>query len=225
MRLRAGLELFAAGEPAGVAEIVLAIEGSERRFLDDPWGAREAQEAVRALRPSGNEFGAAITATGADRDAARARLRDWAQAQVPDLAIPAAPPDAVGEFVGGLELRSCKHGDLFLRWTADGELVSGLAPIHAAKLDSEGFRELVDDLARLEGVAIHGTVVCDYLRVRTNTKSGAEVHHKLAPAAAPESMAAWLKRMAALIEKTGDEAVSRLLSDRLPQFVLPAHDK
>lgn len=218
-RVRVALALLARDDPRGVAEIVVAIEGQDRRFLDDPWGAREAQECVRALRDLDVDASAAVGAPSPERDAARERLRAWARGRLPDAALPDALPPTDADFDGGLEIRSCRNGDVFFRWTNSGRVAFGLSPLREATLDGDAIAALRDALAKTPGVAVHGTVICDFLRVRATAADGVAIHHKVAPGTLPDSLAEWLKQTAALLEKTDGESTARLLVDRLPQFV------
>lgn len=224
-RVRVALALLGQNDPRGVTEIVVAIEGQDRRFLDDPWGAREAQECVRALRELDIDASAAVGVPSPERDAARKRLRAWARERLPDVVLPDAPPPTDADFDGGLEIRSCRNGDVFFRWTNSGRVAFGLSPLREAKLDADGIAALREALAKSPGVAVHGTVICDFLRVRATAADGVDIHHKVAPGALPDSLAEWLKRTAALLEKTEGESTSRLLVDRLPQFVRERGDK
>ncbi|MCC6783519.1 MAG: hypothetical protein IT457_11820 [Planctomycetes bacterium] len=224
-RLRVALALFAHGDARGVGEFVAAVEGQDRVFLDDPFGAREAQELVRALRELGHDARAAVGEPGDARDAARAALRAWAREKHGDVVFDDTAARDAADFVGGLEIRSCRNGDLFLRWTATGRIVVGLAPLHEVPIDAKDFAVLQDTLRACAGVAVHGNVVCDFVRVRATTADGVAIHHKAAPGSVPESLADWLKRTAADLERVGSATSSRLLADRLPQFLLRSGDK
>src|SRR5690606_20502820 len=60
-RLRVARMLLERGETAGVGEIAAAVRRADRRFVDDPWGEREALVALRELRRvRGEDLHAAI---------------------------------------------------------------------------------------------------------------------------------------------------------------------
>src|SRR5690606_22551831 len=70
-------------------------------------------------------------------------------------------------WTGGVEVRSCQHGDLFVRWNADGEVGFGLDLERRVRLESALFAPFARALAELPPAepAVHGTVVCDFVRV------------------------------------------------------------
>lgn len=219
-RLRVALALLEAGDRSGVPQIVQAVASAERIFLDDPWGVREANEALRALRTLGHDFTAMLSDDRQQRDAARTALLAWAGDEVRSIVLDQHDGEPLAAFDSGVEIRSCSHGDLFLRWTPDARIAIGLDPVVVVHLDRNAFQVLRDELVDEAGVAVHGAVICDYLRVRAVAKADTLVHHKAAPGSVPESLGAWLKRLAALIEKAEDGgSSSHLLSDRLGQFL------
>ncbi|MFO1053748.1 MAG: hypothetical protein U1F36_16150 [Planctomycetota bacterium] len=222
-RLRIALALVAHDDRSAVSQIVDALRGADRKFLDDPWGSRELQEVLRTLRDLGHDFGAAAGPAGPERDAAAKALVTWLGIPDADLSPLADPPEATA-CDSGIEVRSCRNGDLFLRFSADGTLCVGLSPVKVMRVDQKALTDLRAALVPEVGTAVHGAVICDYLRLRIVVKDDALAHHKCAPGAVPESLAAWLKRLAAVIEKTDAEAASCPLTDRLAQF-LPRANK
>lgn len=224
VRLRVALALLGMGDRRATTEIALAIVGVSRVFLDDPFGAREANEAIRALRDLGIDVQGLDAEDAAARAAARARVFDFlgVKQDALDAEIAAGSlrePQSMTAIDGGLELRSCVRGDLFLRWTADGRFFEGLGPIREFSIPTEDWAVVRRELAALAGTAVHGVVICDYLRLRAVAEDDTLAHHKCAPRAVPETLAAWLKRLLAILEKDGDGANSQPLADRLTQFV------
>ena len=218
-RVRAGIAraLLAAGDASGAARLVEAVAGVERRFLDDAWGAREALETVRALEAAGlGDFSAAIGKEPAERAAALDALREWARGKGAELPE-GDTADGGPTFTGGLEVRSCRHGDLHLRWTAEGIVRVGLDPTEDLELGDSAWPELLEQLAELRGSQVHGTVICDYVRLKA-VSDGHEVHHKVAPGAVPPALSEWLKRLATLFEESGSATLADGLRSRLAQF-------
>jgi HEAT repeat protein len=82
--------------------------------------------------------------------------------ELPDIAL-ARVQDIDAIF--GLELRSCRHGDLFLRWTADDELFVGTGRAARVALPEGTTSRLVagvaDRLERLEDERFWGVSGCD----------------------------------------------------------------
>ncbi|MGE0143679.1 MAG: HEAT repeat domain-containing protein [Planctomycetota bacterium] len=224
VRLRVALALFGMGDRRAATEIALAIAGSSRVFLDDPFGAREATEAIRGLRDLGVDVEGLDADDATARSAARARVFHVLGVKQDTLDVAASvgslrEPEGMAAVDGGLELRSCVRGDLFLRWTADGRFFEGLGPIREFSVPLEDWAAVRRELSELAGTAVHGVVICDYLRLRAAVKDDTLAHHKCAPRAVPETLAAWLKRLLAILEKDGDGANSQPLADRLTQFV------
>src|SRR5690606_37792589 len=94
----------------------------ERTFLGDPWDKRLGGEAHKALKAwlgadhplaEGGSFEAKAAALESLRAAAAAKSGQ-------DLRLPEPATDPEGPIRGGIELLSCKHGDVFVRWTDDG---------------------------------------------------------------------------------------------------------
>ncbi len=218
-RLRVALMLLEQHDDAGLAEIVAAFDRIDATFLDDSWGRREVMFAVRELqRIAKQDFGKALSDDQGDRTEARKALIAWAESLDPKLErLPA--PEAVPAASGGIEVRSCQNGDLYLRWTSDGTVVEGLAPTHTASIDPADLATLTSQLGPLAGRKVHGHVICDYLRVFVPKADGhEEVHHKVAPDALPEPLAEWLKAFGRALEKGGSVNLERELEARLSQF-------
>ena len=165
-----------------------------------------------------------MTGTGTDRDTARERFRAWVTERFDDPAALArsaerlARATTVAKARGGVDLRSCRNGDLFVCWTADGVVRTGLEPTGATKLSAEVWQRLTKDLAAEAGVAVHGRVVCDYARVLAHPGGDTDVHHKAAPGSLPTGLADWLGALAAALRDAGDNATADALDSRLPQF-------
>lgn len=217
-RLRVGLMLLENGDTAGVGEIVAAVRGADRAFVDDPWGGRDALWALRELkRITGKDFTAALGGEGDERKAALEGLADWARETRPGWEPEPRRAQTV-RAIGGVEIRSCRNGDMFVRWTDDGTVLVGLDPLRPVRADKEALARLLDGLPELAGVETHGTVICDYVRLVVPPPADggmAEVHHKAAPSALPGPVHEWLKALADALDETGEGA---RLRERLGQF-------
>lgn len=211
--------LFSNGENAG-AGILMGALCDERTFLGDPWGRRRCREALTALQTkiTGNlEF-------DADKDTREnieslSRIHSWfidrAHARVPE---PVPITDTGRAFVGGIEIASCRHGDLLLRWTADGFVWPGLAETRSVRLPPTTWQKLWQERTALQLDQQVGVVICDKLRLQLDEPA---VHAAVAPAALPKAAADWLKQLAAAIEEGGDRDLAEQLRTRLRQFTAP----
>lgn len=200
--------------PAIDQRLVAAL-GDERTFLGDPWGRRRAVEAFAALRElHGRDWGYRADASHADNRAALAAIAaDLGVAVPPQLGDPALP------FVGGLEVLSCRNGDLFLRWTADGRVLGGPTPDAMAMcwLDSAKWRKLSAAATDVNLPAQSGVVICDKLRIQLDPD---RPQAAVAPGSLPAAAADWLKQLAAAIEEAEEPALAGALRARLTQFVV-----
>jgi hypothetical protein len=201
------------------APYLIEALGDERTFLGDPWGRRRAQEAFTALRARlGDGCGYLLDAKYADNEAAIARLIDLAAAKFPKhdkLGPPAHLTDPAIPFAGGLVILSCRNGDLFVRWTADGQVHVGLEDEKTVALPAAAWKRLSDGAAALQIPAQSGVVICDNLRLVLGHDGG---DGKVAPGSLPPAVADWLKQLGAAIEEAGDRALATALHDRLQQF-------
>jgi hypothetical protein len=191
--------------------------GDERTFLGDPWGRRRAQEAIAALKAwLGKDCGYRADAPFADNHGAIEALTQLAAttSKLP-LAVPPHHTDADPAFAYGVEILSCKSGDLFVRWTADGRVLAGLEEGSPVALPETSWRALSDSAAGIQVQPQWGVVICDKLRISLREGSSQGV---AAPGALPPALADWLKQLAAKIEEAGDPTLASALSGRLQQF-------
>jgi hypothetical protein len=194
--------------------------GDERTFLGesfDPWGRRRAQEAFTALQGRlGDGCGYRVDAKFADNKAAIDKLLQLGRAKTGrEIAAPNLLADPAVAFVGGIEVLSCRNGDLFLRWTADGALYAGLEPDKPLALPAATWQRMSAAAAPLRLEPQAGVVICDRLRLRLGKDSG---DGAIAPGSLPAPVADWLKQLVAAIEEAGDHALATALHDRLQQF-------
>jgi len=215
VRVWIALTLVEEGDLRGLPELVEAL-GRDDKFLGDPWGLRGAMRALGALKKiAGKEFGYDITVSPQQNAAAIAAFRSLAKEKLGKRYRPAKPAlvDKT-PYSGGVEVRSCRNGDLFIRWTPDGTLVLGLEPLQRVKLQDASWQDLRAVLPA-GGDAVHGKVVCDYLRVMCENPG---IHWKCAPGALPEQLNTWLNRLAKALEKQQRDELARAITKRLGQF-------
>lgn len=225
----------------GDARELFSALGDARTFLGDPWGKRRASEAIAALkallgtdggyRVDDNAAGTSLPDAAKAGSLAGAEADRWAAAQRLAAAIAdkdgGGKPEARSEtdpklaFLGGVELLSCKNGDLFLRWTADGLVQGGASPDCPTSLQiaPAAWQPLLRSSTTATLPAQNGVVVCDKMRIQLRPDLAQAA---VAPASLPEPIAEWLKQMAAAIEESGQTPLADALRQRLGQFVMPA---
>ena len=221
-------------------ELFFAL-GDARTFLGDAWGKRRAAEAIATLKTLlGTDGGYRVddSAAGASLpDAAKAGSLAGAEADnavaLARLADAIAQRDGGGNpefarigdpkltFLGGIELLSCKNGDFFLRWTADGLVEGGATPDCPTSLQiaPAAWQPLLQIAATASLPPQNGVVVCDKVRIQLRPDLAQAA---VAPASLPEPIAEWLKQLAAAIEESGQLSLADALRQRLGQFVMPA---
>ncbi len=228
----AALVLPLAPEQEVLQALVDAL-GDGRTFLGDPWGNRRCTEALAALKQWAADTsleprplttkptqltwnpGAGIAGNRVTIDTVIevARRRTTAL-----LREPLELRDGDVPFDGGIEVFSCRNGDLFLRWTAAGDMVAGLTGEGRFQVAPEPWGAL---RARLEATGLGaevGTVVCDRMRLARN---GTRTQHAVAPRSLPAAEAQWLRDLADAVERAGAADTAAALRDRLSQFQAP----
>jgi hypothetical protein len=189
----------------------------ERSFLGDPWGPRQAGEAHKALKnwlgeahplASGGTFPDAATGIAALRTACEQKAGQQLQAPTPRA-------DGSAQLASGIELLSCKNGDQFVSWTADGHLHFGIDARPGPRLSGPTWERLSQQRTTLPLQQNLGVVICDSMRVRW---AAPDVHIKIAPGALPPAATDWLKQLAAAIEEAGEQPLAARLRTGLEQF-------
>jgi hypothetical protein len=167
----------------------------ERTFQGVDWGPQRALEAHAALRGAlGDEHPLAGGAAADDKLAAIAAVRDaiarkWGQ----QLAVPALRGDAATPFQGGIAVQSCRNGDLYLQWTADGQLFGGLEAAPLVALPASAWDALQRDRTALQLGASLGVLICDNLRLCWPEPA---TNALVAPESLPAPAADWLAQLA-----------------------------
>lgn len=224
-RVRVACTLAEAGHDRGFEELVRAAQRRDHEFMGDPWGGRDLELAAKALGE------VADTKFEWRRDAAELeRMRKWAATHtgraMPDVA-PVAEPVSITDpaTTGGFEIRSCRNGDLFVRWDAT-RIAFGLSEsTQVVTIPPQQRAVWADHRAALQEILgaemPRGRIVCDFLRIGA---AGVENRSKLAPGNAPAVLADWLNATAAFVEESeGPESVlAAQLATRTPQFAPPS---
>ena len=195
-----------------------------RSFFGNPWGRHRAGEAHRFLQEStGHKTPYQVRASYTENRAAIDQLiqlvRERTAASQPIPEVRELTDPEVG-FVGGIEILSCRNGDLFLRWTANGQIYSGLASTGPIQIPQDKWRQLMGAATGFELPNQSGVVICDKMRIVRPTADNSLVQSVVAPNALPTTVADWLKQLAAAIEETGNRELAVALRDRLGQFAI-----
>lgn len=208
--------LLAKGQTPPLQPLLDAL-ADERTFLGDPWGQRLAKDAHDALRRwLGDDHPKADGQAFADKHEALVQLTAAASKKSgQELHVPTRRADADIVFTGGIEVQSCKAGDLFVRWTEAGELHFGLPGGAAVTVDATAWQKLSEERATLQLDELHGVVVCDSMRIQWQTPP---VHSKIAPLSLPATVSAWLHDLAATVDTGSTTRLAADLRARLDQF-------
>lgn len=189
----------------------------ERTCLGMPFGQYRAKEAHQALKewlgdahplPKGESFDDAKKGIEALLTAARSKSGQT-------LHTPTFLTDPATPFAGGFEFLSCRHGDLFVQWTATGLLHFGIDAATKVQLPGPKWDELCKERTALALGENLGVVVCDNLRLRWGPP---DVHIKVAPSALPEPAANWLLHLAKAVEEADHPRLAEALRTGLEQF-------
>jgi hypothetical protein len=207
----------------GDARALFASLADERTFLGDPWGRRRSSEAIASLKALlSTDAGYRADATAKENEQALASLADAIAARDsgarPEVATQSDPALT---FLGGVETLSCKNGDLFLRWTADGLVQGGASPDcpTSAQIAPARWAELLRTATPMQLPPQNGVVICDKMRIQIRPDLPQSA---VAPESLPTPAAEWLKQLAAAIEESGQTPLADALRQRLGQFVSPA---
>lgn len=186
----------------------------QRTFLGIPWGARLGQESSKAL----NNWLAADfpKLTGGDTlESAAAILAVAKKESGQALTMPTLLEDADLGITGGFEIASCKFGDQFVQWSADGTVRFGIDGSRQVKLPTDKWQELLQQQTAITLDANAGVVVCDKLQM---VLFDSETRVDIAPKSLPAPASDWLKRLALRLEEANETAVAADLRRGLGQF-------
>ncbi|MCR9244267.1 MAG: hypothetical protein NXI31_04490 [bacterium] len=206
--------LLRAGKPTDLQPLVDAL-ANERTFLGMPWGQQEARESNKAIRAVlGDDHPGRIEDKNAAIAAVRAALtKRFGQ----ELKQPTIVRDAAIELVGGIESLSCKSGDLFLQWTADGQLYAGIDARPAGQLPTAAWQELSKQRTELPIDKSLGMVICDALRLKWSDPA---LEVRFAPSSLPEPGTVWFERLANALATADKKDLAAAIRESVEQFGL-----
>ena len=219
-RLAAAEALVRANDPRGVGTLFTALSCT-RRWFDVDYGELARRRAFTGL----GDFG---VGTGFDpasppllmqraRDAISLRLKarwneGWAEA-----------PPSVGEptqILYGLEVRSCRRGDAFVRITSDGTLVLGNYDLETVKLEPNVFEQIRRDLESLRVTPdspYFGLGGCDFERHYLPDEGGLR-RFTVGLLGRPRGAMGIVETLAKAIEASRGEAEAHAFRDRVDPF-------
>lgn len=186
----------------------------KRMFLGIPWGARIGQESKKALS---NWLAADFPKlTGGNPTKSIAAIITAAQKKSgQSLTTPKQLVDIDHGIIGGFEIASCKFGDQFVQWSADGTFRFGIDGSRTAKLPANKWQELLQQQSAIALDTNAGVVVCDKLQmVVIDPKTRVDV----APMSMPEPASNWLKRLVLEFENANETEIAADLRRGLGQF-------
>lgn len=217
------------GRPEALRWLLLELEREDRFFQRDT-GKQARFEAFAMLRrrfPDVPSFRADLPPGDPVNAAALAWLQGEQRASVPDGAARPAPhalPGRVeGDVVLGVEVRSCRRGELYLRVTADDVLWVGLGRAARAPLPEGTAAALVAATLRavepLGEERFWGRAGCDLERLLLPGPDGLATYHvqkgpdaaeDLRPGALGRAMAAVVAALGSLPAESGDPRLDGL---------------
>lgn len=186
----------------------------QRTFLGIPWGKRLGLESSKALNLwLGADFPELVGGDYAKSIAAILAAAKKKSGQ--ELTEPQVQVDPESEIIGGFEIASCKYGDQFVQWQADGTMQFGIDGARTAKLPTRQWQELLQQRAVLALEKSVGVVVCDKMQVvLVDPKTRIDV----APESLPQPASEWLKRLALRLEEVNETEAAADLRRGLSQF-------
>lgn len=217
-RVRLAALLVREGRVPPMQPLIDAL-ADERTFLGARWGQRLASEADDALRFwLGDERATGGDARGLSA-AISARIEVVERKTGQSLTMPPRRTDRVPQVAGGFELLSCKNGDQFVQWAADGCVYFGLDGACKVTLPPASWQQLIRDRAAIELEHDVGVAVCDHVRL---CLPGTRTNVRVAPASMPPAAMDWLLRLALAVEQAGADELAEHLWLGLQQFAMHA---
>jgi hypothetical protein len=212
-RVRLARMLLENGQVPSLQPLIDGL-ADKRMFLGIPWGARLGQESKKVL----NRWLAADfpKLTGGNTlESIAAILAAAKKKSGQSLAMPKPLKVDDHGIIGGFEIASCKYGDQFVQWSADGTVRFGIDGSRTAKLPADKWQELLQQQSAIALDANAGVVVCDKLQM---VVVDAKIRVDIAPMSMPEPASDWLKRLALRLEEANEAAIAAKLRRGLKQF-------
>lgn len=216
--VRLTTQLLANGQLPPLQPLFAAL-ADQRTFLGTPWASAMAQQAHGALKAwLGDSHPLATGGSFHDNPGAVESLVAAASKKSgQQLVMPPVITDPAVAPAGGIELLSCKNGDLFLQWSDDGLVSSGIDARESVQLSSAAWTALTQERTALDLTANLGVIVCDSLRLCWTQPA---VHVKVAPLSLPAATTNWLKHLAQALEEAGRPRLAETLRTGLSQFAV-----
>jgi hypothetical protein len=226
-RLAAAEALLKLKEKTPLPILVEAL-GVERRFFDLDFGVlarRRAWDALKPLAGEGVAYEPAVPpAKSAEAIAEIARRLDVKPGSRPTL------PADVEDAIFGIELRSCRAGDQWIRITSSGELVLGHYDLERRKLEPARAAELLKLVratgapespeSRLAPGAYFGRPGCDFEKWYLPDEA-ALVRLTVGLDGRPDALRALHEALGAAIEALWGASVKQDFDDRAAPFAKP----
>jgi hypothetical protein len=226
-RLAAAEGLLKLREKSPLPILVEAL-GVERRFFDLDFGVLARKRAWDALKPLAGD-GVAYEPSAGPAKNAEAIAEIARRLAVTPGSRPALPGD-VEDAIFGIELRSCRSGDQWIRITSGGDAVLGHYDLERKKLDpakAAGLLKLVRAAAapqspesRLSPGAYFGRPGCDFEKWYL-PEEAALVRITVGQEGRPEALRTLHEALGAAIEGAWGQGVKQDFDDRAAPFSKP----
>lgn len=208
--------LVQAGRTPRVQPLLDAL-ADERTFLGTPWGQGLGIEANTTLRTLlGDAHPLAAGQTIDDPQQVIAAVVAAARTKTgQDLTVPKPRTDPDRGAVEGIEILSCRNGDVFVQWDGKGTLWFGLDGARRVDLPAANWETLSKKRTELGLGQSLGEVICDKLRIEWTTPA---VRCAIAPGALPRPAAEWLELLAQAVAGADNSDLASSLRGAVEQF-------
>lgn len=214
--VRLSAQLVQAGRVPPLQPLLDAL-AEERTFLGVPWGqglGMEANTTLKALLGDAHPLadGKQIEDKQQAVEAVTAALRAKTGQE---LTAPKLRNDPDRGAVEGIEILSCRNGDVFVQWDATGHLWFGIDGTRRVELPAPQWDALSKKRTELGLGGNLGEVICDKLRFAWTAPA---VACTVAPGALPQPAAEWLEGLAEAVAGTDNHDLASSLRAAVEQF-------
>ena len=215
VRLRIAICLIEENNNLGLPTLVESLR-EEASFLDYPWGQLGSIRAFKILRKHcGQDFGYQLGEPSSKNQGAIKNFERWVRSRLGEKWVDPIPTTKDNStYLGGIEIRSCRNGDMFLRWTNSKALVFGLEGKTRVNLNDKAFAKLKAGPQDADKTQ-QGKVICDFLRWTCKDQNRT---HKAPPKGLSAESAKWLESLAEALDKKGRSDLTKRILNRLDQF-------
>lgn len=187
----------------------------ERTFLGTPWGHHRANAAHKTLKRA---LGDAHPGAFEDKNEALVAMRGAINTKFGQgLEVPDIITDSRIDCIGGIEVLSCRNGDLFVQWTKDGKVYEGIDARFCVELPASSWDPLSKERAALPLSSNLGAVICDKMRLKWDD---VELHINIAPASLPQPAADWFLKLGKALEEADKPHLATAVRNAVEQFAL-----